>query len=126
MSDNELENFKQKYRAHVQPGHRRYAVPKRMSIDPLSPDKDMPWDLDFEYESSVQIDMSQRDFEHLVHMEKHFYDTMRRSGEYVGDHAKMIVKEHEREQRIRASNPSVQAAYAKYQNLLRLVDSYYD
>ena len=29
----ELENFKKKYRAHVQEGHRRYAVPKRMNMD---------------------------------------------------------------------------------------------
>jgi len=36
MTD-ELENFKRKYRAHVQPGHRRYAVPKRMSMDSLTP-----------------------------------------------------------------------------------------
>ena len=121
----ELEHFKSKYRAHVQQGYRRYTVPKRISMDPLSPSHE-PFDLSFEYENSVQIDMSRRDFEHLVHMEKHFYDTMNRSGPYIGDHAKMIVDEYEREERIRNENPSVRAAYAKYQNLLRLVDSYYD
>ena len=120
MSD-ELEHFKNKYRATVSEGRRRYTIPK-----PFKVWDDLDLNETFEVETGVQIDMSQRDFEHLVHMEKHFYDTMRRSGEYVGDHAKMIVKEHEREQRIRASNPSVRAAYAKYQNLLRLVDSYYD
>jgi hypothetical protein len=120
MSD-ELENFKIKYRATVSEGRRRYTIPK-----PFKVWDDVNFNEPFEVENGVQIDMSQRDFEHLVHMEKHFYETMNRSGEYVGDHAKMIVKEHEREQRIRAGNPSVRAAYAKYQNLLRLVDSYYD
>jgi hypothetical protein len=120
MND-ELEHFKNKYRATVSEGRCRYSVPKKFSIS-----QTQDWDMNFEVENGVQIDMSQRDFEHLIHMEKHFYETMKRSGEYVGDHAKMIVKEHEREQRIRASNPSVRAAYAKYQNLLRLVDSYYD
>ena len=120
MSD-ELEHFKNKYRATVSEGRRRYTIPK-----PFKVWDDVNFDEPFEVESGVQIDMSQRDFEHLVHMEKHFYDTMKRSGEYVGDHAKYIVKQHEREERIRNENPSVRAAYAKYQNLLRLVDSYYD
>ena len=124
MSD-ELEHFKKKYRATVSEGRRRYSIPKRISMDPLSPSHE-PFDIIFEYESGVQIDMSKRDFEQLVHMENYFYEYMRRSGEYIGDHAKLIVKEHEREQRIRAENPAVKAAYEKYQNLLRLVDSHYD
>jgi hypothetical protein len=117
----ELEHFKNKYRATVSEGRRRYTIPK-----PFKVWDDVNFDEPFEVENGVQIDMSQRDFEHLVHMENHFYDTMKHSGEYVGNHAKYIVKQHEREERIRASNPSVRAAYAKYQNLLRLVDSYYD
>ena len=117
----ELEHFKSKYRAHIQPGHRRYAKPKKISLD-----QGADWDLHFEYEYGVQIDMSQRDFEHLVHMEKHFYDTMERSGPYVGGHAKYIVEQWEREERIRSENPSVRIAYEKYLNLLSLVDSYYD
>jgi hypothetical protein len=120
MSD-ELEHFKKKYRATVQPGNRRYTVPKKFSIS-----QPQDWDMNFDVEYGVQIDMSQSDFEQLCYMEKFFYDTMNRSGPFIGDHAKGIVEQHEREQRIRASNPSVRAAYAKYQNLLRLVDSYYD
>jgi hypothetical protein len=126
VSDNELENFKQKYRAHVQPGHRRYAVPKRMSIDPLSPDKDMPWDLDFEYESSVQIDMSKRDFETLIGMEAYFESQLRdRDWENFSGYAKSIVDKYEREVRIRNNNPAAKLAYEKYQTLLAMVDSYY-
>ena len=120
MTD-ELEHFKSKYRATVTEGRRRYAIPK-----PFKVWDDLDFNEPFEVENGVQIDMSQRDFDHLVHMEKHFYETMQRSGPYMGDHAKYIVKEHEREQRIRASNPSVKAAYEKYQSLLKLVDSYYD
>lgn len=121
----EVEHFKNKYHAHIQTGHRRYAKPKRISMDPLSPSHE-PFDLVFETEYGVQIDMSQRDFEHLVHMEKHFYDTMERSGPYIGGHAKYIVEQWEREERIRNDNPAVAKAYEKYLNLLSMVDSYYD
>lgn len=125
--DDELENFKQKYRAHVQPGHRRYAVPKRISMDPLSPDKDMPWDLDFEYESSVQIDMSKRDFETLIGMEAYFESQLKdRDWENFSGYAKSLVKSYEREMRIRNNNPAAKLAYEKYQTVLRMVDSYYD
>ena len=118
----ELEHFKNKYRAHIQSGHRRYTKPKKISLY----DKDITWNLEFETEYGVQIDMSQRDFEHLVHMEKKFYDTMERSGPYVGGHAKYIVEQWEREERIRSDNPAVAKAYEKYLNLLSMVDSYYD
>lgn len=117
----EVEHFKSKYRATVSEGRKRYTIPK-----PFKVWDDMDFNEPFEVENGVQIDMSQRDFEQLVHMEKHFYDTMRCSGEYIGDHARYIVAEHERENRIRASNPSVRAAYEKYQTMLRLVDSHYD
>ena len=117
----ELEHFKKKYRATVSEGRMRYTIPK-----PFKVWDDLDLNESFEVENGVQIDMSQRDFEHLVHMEKYFYDTMNRSGPYIGDYSRDIVSQYEREQRIRTENPSVRAAYAKYQNLLKLVDSYYD
>lgn len=118
----ELENFKQKYRAHIQPGHRRYAVPKRMSMDPLE-----PFDLEFEYEPSVQIDMPKRDFEHLIGMEAYFEKQLRdRDWENFSGYAKSIVKQHEREVRIRNDNPAAKLAYEKYQTIMRMVDSHYD
>lgn len=119
--DDELKHFKNKYRATVQPGHRKYAKPKKISLD-----QGADWDLHFETEYGVQIDMSQRDFDHLIHMEKQFYDTMQRSGPYVGGHAKYIVEQWDREERIRRDNPAVKIAYEKYLNLLSMVDSYYD
>jgi hypothetical protein len=126
MSD-ELENFKIKYHARVQEGTRRYAVPKRMSMDPLSPDKDMPWDLDFEYESSVQIDMSKRDFNTLIGMEAYFESQLKdRDWENFSGYANSLVKAYEREVRIRNNNPAAKLAYEKYQTVLRMVDSYYE
>lgn len=117
----ELENFKQKYRAHIQPGTRRYAVPKRISMDPLE-----PFDLEFEYEPSVQIDMPKRDFEHLIGMEAYFDKQLRdRDWENFSGYAKSIVKQHEREVRIRNDNPAAKIAYEKYQAIMRMVDSYY-
>ena len=125
MTD-ELENFKRKYRAHVQPGHRRYAVPKRMSMDSLTPNYE-PFDLDFEYESGVQIDMPKRDFEHLIGMEKYWEEQLnwRDTNHYAG-YAKSIVDGHEREMRIRNNNPAAKIAYEKYQTLLAMIDSHYD
>ncbi len=122
----ELEHFKKKYRAYVQEGNRRYAVPKRVSMDPLSPSHE-PFDLDFEYESSVQIDMSKRDFQTLINVEAYFESQLRdRDWENFSGHAKSIVEQHERELRIRNENLGVKKAYEKYQTLLKMVDSYYD
>jgi hypothetical protein len=117
----DLEHFKNKYRAHIQPGHRRYTKPKKISMYEAT-----NWDLHFETEYGVQIEMSQRDFDHLVQMEKQFYDTMERSGPYVGGHAKYIVEQWDREERIRRDNPAAKKAYEKYLNILHMVDSYYD
>lgn len=125
MSD-ELEHFKNKYRAHVQDGHRRYAMPKRVSMDSLSPMHE-PFDLNFEHESGVQIDMSKRDFEQLIGMEKYWEEQLswRDINQYFG-HAKSIVAEHEREMRIRNDNPAAKKAYEKYQLILAMIDGYYD
>ncbi len=125
MTD-ELENFKQKYRAHVQPGHRRYAVPKRMSMDSLTPNYE-PFDPGFEYESSVQIDMPERDFKTLIGMEAYFESQLKdRDWENFSGYAKSIVSHYERELRIRNTNPAAKIAYEKYQVLLAMIDSHYD
>lgn len=125
MTD-ELENFKRKYRAHVQPGHRRYAVPKRMSMDSLTPNYE-PFDLNFEYEPGVQIDMPKRDFETLIGMEKYWEEQLNwRDTHHYAGYAKSIVDGHEREMRIRNNNPAAKIAYEKYQTLLAMVDSHYD
>jgi len=125
MTD-ELENFKQKYRAHVQPGHRRYAVPKRMSMDSLTPTYE-PFDPGFEYESSVQIDMPERDFKTLIGMEAYFESQLKdRDWENFSGYAKSIVSHYERELRIRNTNPAAKIAYEKYQVLLAMIDSHYD
>ena len=125
MTD-ELENFKKKYRAHIQPGTRRYAVPKRMSMDSLTPNYET-FDLDFEYESSVQIDLSKRDFETLIGMEKYWEEQLAwRDVHHYAGYAKSIVDRHEREMRIRNDNPAVKLAYEKYLTVMRMVDSYYD
>ena len=124
--DDELKHFKNKYRAHVQDGHRRYAVPKQMNMDLMSPNFE-PFDLNFEYENSVQIDMSKRDFATLIGMEAYFESHLRdRAWENFSGYAKSIVDNYEREMRIRNNNPAAKKAYEKYLNILHMVDSYYD
>lgn len=120
----ETEKFIQKYRAHIQEGRRRYSVPKRLSIEPI--DLSEPFDLDFEYEYGVQIDMSKRDFETLVEMEAYFDQQLRdRDWENFSEYARSIVEHYEREARIRNGNPAAKLAYEKYQTLMRLVDTGY-
>ena len=123
----ELDHFKKKYRAHVQDGRRKYAVHTRLSMDPLSPTCE-PFDLDFEYKSSVQIDMSKRDFETLIGMEKYWEEQLSwRDLNQNSGHAKTnIVNEYERELRIRNENPAAKISYEKYQNILLMIDSHYD
>ena len=126
MTFTELDKFKLKYRAHIQDGHRRYAVPKRMSMDSLTPNYE-PFDLDFEYEPSVQIDMPERDFKTLIGMEAYFESQLKdRDWENFSGYAKSIVSHYERELRIRNTNPAAKIAYEKYQTLLAMVDSHYD
>jgi hypothetical protein len=118
----ELENFKKKYRAHVQEGRIRYTIPK-----PFKEWNDTNFDEPFEVDNGVQIDMSQRDFEQLIGMEKYWVEQLswQNINQYSG-HPKSIVEKHERELRIRNKNPAAKIAYEKYQTLLRMVDSYYD
>ena len=125
MTD-DVENFKKKYRAHVQDGQRRYAVPKRLSMDPLSPSHE-PFDLNFEYESGVQIDMTKRDFQTLIEMESYFEEKLKwRDFNEYGGFAKDIVEDHEHELRIRKANPAAQKAYENYQLILQITKSHYD
>ena len=116
--NNDLEHFKNKYRATVSQGRMRYEIPKRVSMYPYDP-FDTTFETRRETEYGVQIDMSQRDFDHLVHMGKNFYDIINRRGPCE------IVEDYERQQRIRRDNPSVRIAYEKYLNLLSMVDSHY-
>lgn len=122
----ELEHFKKKYRAHIQPSTRRYAVPKRISMDPLSPSYE-PFDLAFEYDPGVQIDMSKRDFEQLIGMEKYWEEQLNWTDtQHYAGYAKSIVDRHEKEMRVRNSNPAAAKAYEKYRLILGMADSYYD
>jgi hypothetical protein len=122
----EVDKFIKKYRARIQESHRRYAVPKRISVASLSPTYE-PFNLDFEYEPGVQIDMSKSDFATLVEMEEYFEKHLRDRdwGNFSG-HAKSIVDQNEREVRIRNSNPAAKLAYEKYQTMLRLTDTKYN
>ena len=119
---NELENFKNKYRATVSEGRKCYTIPKRFKEW-----NDMNFNEPFEVENGVQIDMSQRDFATLIGMEKYWEEKLswRDINQYSG-HAKSIVDEHEREMRIRTNNPAAKKAYEKYRLILAMADSYYD
>jgi hypothetical protein len=117
----ELENFKSKYRAHIQEGNRRYVIPKRVSVDYLNHISELA----VEYEFDVQINMSKADFEHLIGMESYFESKLRYFdwNEHNGI-AKSIIEQHERELRIRNENPAAKLAYEKYRNIMNIVDGH--
>jgi uncharacterized protein YoaH (UPF0181 family) len=81
----------------------------------------------FPYEEirCVEIHMPEDRFRALVEHDEWLYNS-RMSNRMVGGEAIQIVKQHDRETRIRHANPSVQLAYEKYQMMLNLVDSHYD
>jgi len=121
----ELADFKKKYRAHIQEGHRKYAKHSFISMDSLRPNSE-PFDEMIEYDRSVQIDMPKIAFDTLIGMEAYFEEKLkwRDFHDYSG-YARSIVQDHERELRIRCENPAAKVAYEKYLTVLSMVDSYY-
>jgi hypothetical protein len=125
MND-ELDNFKKKYRAHVQQGQMRFATHKRMTMQDLAR-IDYSFDTAYEYEQSVQIDMSKHDFDTMIGMEDYFNRQLEERGgwSHLGGRARLIVEQHEQELRIRSENPAAKIAYEKYQTILKMVESHY-
>ena len=120
--DDELKHFKNKYRATVSEGRKRYTIPK-----PFKVWDDMNFNEPFEVEHGVQIDMSKRDFATLIGMEKYWQEQLSwRDFKEYGGYAKDIVEDYEHELRIRNANPAAQKAYEKYQMILQMTKSHYD
>lgn len=85
--------------------------------------------LDYETVPMVDITMPEDRFRALLEHDEWVNTAGLQNNNYFNNSVSRVswlVAEHERECRIRQSNPAVQAAYEKYQTLLKLVDSHYD
>jgi hypothetical protein len=122
----EAKEFCYKYDAYVTDSGRMHRRSKRMPFQMWSEsDPDVFQQFPYEEIRCVEIHMPEDRFRALLEHDEWLYNS-RMSNHMVGGEAIQIVKQYERETRIRHANPSVQIAYEKYQTLLRLVDSHYD
>ena len=123
----EAKDFCRKYDAYVQDSGRMHRRSKRIDYKMWSEsDPEMFFQsIPYEEVRCVEIHMPEDRFRALLEHDEWLYNS-RMSNYTVGGEAIQIVKQNERETRIRHANPSVQIAYEKYQTLLRLVDSHYD
>jgi hypothetical protein len=122
----EANDFCRKYDAYVQDSSRMYRRSKRIDYKFWSEgDPEVFQQFPYEEIKCVEIHMPEDRFRALLEHDEWLYNS-RISNHMVGGEAIQIVKQYERETRIRHANPSVQLAYEKYQTLLTLVDSHYD
>lgn len=122
--DEEVKEFCHKYDAYVRESSRMHNRVKRASFAVWN-DPEMYQEIPYEAVRCVEVHMPEDRFRALVEHDEWLHRA--RMDNYIkGDEAIDIVKQHEREARIRHENPSVKLAYEKYQTMLRLVDSYYD
>ncbi len=124
--DKEVKEFCYKYNACVTDSSRMYRRTKRIDYKFWSEsDPEIFQQIPYEEIKCVEIHMPEDRFRALVEHDEWLYNS-RMSSHMVGGEAIQIVKQHDRETRIRHANPSVQLAYEKYQMMLNLVDSHYD
>lgn len=123
----ELHEFSRKYDAVVGPSSRRYHRRRPINFsmwnerDPYIDYRTIP----YEEVKCVEIHMPEDRFHALLEHDEWLYNS-RMSNNMIGGEAIEIVKQRDRETRIRHSNPSVRIAWEKYQTMLSLVDSHYD
>ena len=123
---NDIKEFCHKYDAYVQESKRMHRRSRRIDYKMWSEsDPNIYQTIPYDEVKCVEIHMPEDRFRALLEYDEWLYNS-RMSNHMVGGEAIQIVKQHERETRIRHSNPSIKLAWEKYQTLLRLVDSHYD
>lgn len=122
----EVDQFSHKYDAIVGPSSRMHRRTRRMDYKMWSEsDPNFYQDIPYEAVKCVEIHMPEDRFRALLEHDEWLYNS-RMSNHQVGGEAIQIVRQRDRETRIRHANPSVRLAWEKYQTMLSLVDSHYD
>ena len=123
---NDIKEFCHKYDAYVQESKRMHRRSRRIDYKMWSEsDPDIYQAIPYDEVKCVEIHMPEDRFRALLEHDEWLHQK-RQQTYYRNDEAVQIVKQHERETRIRHSNPSVKLAWEKYQSMLSLVDSHYD
>ena len=124
----DIKEFCYKYDAYVRDSSRMHRRAKRIDYKMWSDsDTDFFQTIPYEEVRCVEIHMPEDRFRALLEHEDWLQKT--EHSQFFGNdlqRAASIVAEHDRETRIRHSNPAVKLAYEKYLTLLKLVDSHYD
>lgn len=126
MND-EIKEFCYKYNAYVCESSRMHKRLKRASFAAWN-DPEIYNEIPYEAVKCVEVHMPEDRFRALVEHDEWLYRARYNSFSHTDKTSATveIAKQYEKECRIRHENPAVQAAYEKYQNLLGLVDSYYE
>ena len=126
----EVEVFCKKYDAYVGPSSRMHRRVKRMNHDIWSKgDQDIFNSVPVEDVKCVEIHMPEDRFRALLEHDDWVKNAGLHGNNYFANNVSRVsqrIVEHERECRIRQENPTVKAAYEKYQTLLALVQSNYE
>jgi hypothetical protein len=121
--DKETQEFCHKYDAHVGPSTRMHRRVRRTTVQMWSEsDPEIFHTLPAEDVDCVEIHMPADRFRALMEHDHWLEREQRRGDGFIGNGAVRIVREYERECRIRHQHPGVQAAWEQYQIMLRLVD----
>tara|TARA_B110000483_G_C17760562_1_gene375948 strand:+ start:46 stop:420 length:375 start_codon:yes stop_codon:yes gene_type:complete len=121
----EIKEFCHKYNAEVCESRRIHRRPGRVLFAQVFDNYDSFEPLPYEDVKCVEVHLPEDRFRAL--MEHDEWLQRARDNRYSkADEGICIVKQHERESRIRHENPAVGMAYQKYKAMLDLVTSYYD
>lgn len=122
--DKETQEFCHKYDAHVGPSTRMHRRVRRTTVQMWSEsDPEIFHTLPAEDVDCVEIHMPADRFRALMEHDHWLEREQRRGDGFIGANVVRMVREHERECRLRHEHPGVQAAWEQYQVMLRLVDT---
>ena len=116
-----LKKFCKNYEAEVRESTSRHCRPNRVSLELSKYDSEEH--VSYKEIKCVEVRLPEDRFRALMEHDEWLHHALRHS---LGREGICIVKQHERESRIRHENPAVGMAYQKYKAMLNLVDSYYD
>jgi len=119
----EVEEFCRKYDAVVGPSFKMHRRSRRISLSDWERDFNDIRTMPYEEVPCVEIHMPEDRFRALMEHDHWLEREFRRNDGIVGNGAVRIVREYERECRIRNEHPGVQAAWEQYQIMLRMVDN---
>ncbi len=126
----EVEVFSKKYDAYVCSSTRMHRRVRRMDYDIWSKsDPGIFNSIPVEEIKCVEIHMPEDRFRALLEHADWVQNAGLQGNNYFANNVSRVshmIVEHERECRIRQENPTVKAAYEKYQTLLALVQSNYE